>query len=97
MDLTHLNLLETLLDLGLLHKALINALLVLQFTFVKILQSCIILCQTLRAIRLFHVLPRHRVGICCCDIKSDWLIGATCWQVPSHCILYLDNSVLGHS
>lgn len=97
VDLVHFYLLETLVDLGLLYKAFINALFMQRFTFVEILQSCIILRQTLRAIRLFHVLSRHRVSVYCWDIKSDQLIWATCRQVPSYYILYLSDSVLGHS
>ena len=97
MDLFHFYLLETLVDLGLLNKAFVNTLFMLWFTFVEILQSCIILRQTLRAYRLFHA--RSSAGICfnCWHVQSGHMICTTCWQVPPDHILYFSDSILRYS
>ena len=97
VDLVHFYLLESLVDLGLLHKTFINTLFVLRITFVEILQSCIILRQTLRAVRLVQTRSRHRVPVRRWDVKPDHLIRSSRRQVPSYRILHLGDSVLRHS
>ena len=97
VDWFHFYLLEALVDLGLLNQALVNTLFMLRFAFVEILQSCIILRQALRAVRLFHAHSRHQVSVSSWDIESYQLIWSTLEQVSSHHVLYLSDSVLGHS